>query len=431
MPKVILSPTKDRSLNEAVREVFQEFGGGRRLIKSSGEVYLKINGIDFKPHVFTSPQLIASVIDYFYSEGARKLYVMENCTQGNFTRLVFRLSGIDRVVREHKAQPLYLDEEKALPIHLPRLGYQVDSSRTIVEKLIKRKSEYTYINLPKLKTHSMTVMTLGLKNQLGLIQQYHRINDHNFNLHKKIADIYQVIQPDFTLIDALEATIHGHYPPAGLAKDSVVPLDLLIGGEDTLAVDTVASRILGYDIKEVEHLRLAAEWGLGCGNLGEIELLGDLSAYTQKYSYELLPEFPGDVRVIEGKKRLCREGCQGNTMALMQMLWIDFKGKGGFTIVMGKGHSSSELKQIKGPVLVVGPCAITEVAATLRERLGKKQVLLVKGDNNLRGIFAALARLMKVNPLTMVPLNPLILLALAFKAKLKGSKATALSLLPR
>ncbi len=75
--------------DRAVAGVFDAFGGGRALLKSSGDVYIKVNGIDFKPHVYTSPSVVAAVIRYFKSHGARRIFVIENSTQGNITRLVF------------------------------------------------------------------------------------------------------------------------------------------------------------------------------------------------------------------------------------------------------------------------------------------------------------------------------------------------------
>ncbi|MCD4739426.1 MAG: hypothetical protein K8R89_09255 [Anaerolineae bacterium] len=52
-----------------------------------------------------------------------------------------------------------------------------------------------------------------------------------------------------------------------LAEDCLVPMTLLIGGPDTLAVDVIGARVLGYALEEVAHLRQCAEWGLGESDL--------------------------------------------------------------------------------------------------------------------------------------------------------------------
>ncbi|MDI7251647.1 DUF362 domain-containing protein [Candidatus Solincola sp.] len=152
---------------------------------------------------------------------------------------------------------------------------------------------------------SMGTVTLGVKNQFGLIMQADRIRDHNWNLHRKFADIFMLVRPHFTVIEGLHALNHGHYAPEGLAGECVEELGVFIGGEDTLGVDAVGADLLGIDPREVEHLRLAAEEGLGCVDLENIEVVGDREPFRRNYTPELLPAYPPDVRILEGAERCC------------------------------------------------------------------------------------------------------------------------------
>ncbi|NLW66287.1 MAG: DUF362 domain-containing protein, partial [Bacteriovoracaceae bacterium] len=146
-------------LDAAVASMFEAFGGGRGLLKSSRDVFLKVNGIDFKPHVYTSPEVVAAVVRYFQRQGARHVYVMENSTQGNFTRLVFDICGMKKVCDDTGAVPVYLDETAEIPMFLPGLESFVQIPDFIHEHLIRRRRENLYISIPKLKTHSMTTVT--------------------------------------------------------------------------------------------------------------------------------------------------------------------------------------------------------------------------------------------------------------------------------
>jgi hypothetical protein len=137
----------------------------------------------------------------------------------------------------------------------------------------------------------------------------------------------------------------------------------LIGGPDTLAVDVVGSRVLGYSLSEVEHLRLAEEWGLGEGEIKRIEVIGDLDRFTTRYPYEILRRFADGVRIVQGRERACVEGCKGNTECVLEILSNDYDGKGGFSVVFGKGFDDGDLVDLPGDILVVGDCAI-ESAAT-------------------------------------------------------------------
>lgn len=89
-----------KGIAASVRESFEAFGGTSRLLKSSRDVYLKVNAVDLKNYCYTDPEVIRETIRYFRQCGAHKIYVIENCTQGNFTRLVYKSTGIDRICRE-------------------------------------------------------------------------------------------------------------------------------------------------------------------------------------------------------------------------------------------------------------------------------------------------------------------------------------------
>lgn len=419
-----------RDLAGAVTRIMDRHEVGGIIRDKPEAVYIKVNGIDFKPYTYTSIEVTGAVIDYCREAGAREVYVMENSTQSNFTRLVLHVAGFEGMTDRHPAELLYLDEGRQARIGLPRMGYDVRVSKH-VKRIIDDRDSVCYFNLPRLKTHSMTVLTCGIKNQYGLIAQEDRSPDHNWRLHRKIADIYSVIQPDFTVVDGTVATAYGHYPPRALHKKALVPFNILVGGPDTLAVDTVCARILGYDVDEVGHLREARDMGLGCADLDRIEVAGEtLDRFTERYPYELYDAFPPDVEVIKGRERNCLEGCRANTLALLQVLYLDFDGKGGFTIVMGKGHDREVIDSIEGRVFIAGPCAYDEVGRKLTRRLGKKNVFFSRECNDLASITGGLTRLMKVSPLSMVPLSPLKSIELLTRAKLHRTTARIPPLFP-
>jgi uncharacterized protein (DUF362 family) len=412
-----------RDLPGAVRRVMERHGVAGIISERPDEVYVKVNAIDFKPFVYTSVEVTGEVIDYCRRAGAKRVFLMENATQGNFTRLVFHVAGFDRMAAERGAETLYLDEGRQVPVMLPHMGYEVFVSEH-VKHIIDERDNVIYIDVPRLKTHSMTVLTAGIKNQYGLVRHKDRARDHNDRLHRKLADIYSVIKPDMTLVDGTVATVYGHYPPEALHKESLVPFNILIGGTDTLAVDTVCARIFGYSVDEVGHLREARDMGLGCADIDKIEIEGEpLDRFQKKYPYQLYDAFPHDVEVIRGKEKNCLEGCDANTLALLQVLYLDFGGRGGFTIIMGKGHDLAEIDAVEGRVFIAGPCAYDEVAARLIARLGKRNVLFTRECNDLAGTTGSLNKLMKVSAFKMVPISMLKSMSLLLKARVHGTTA--------
>ena len=126
------------------------------------------------------------------------------------------------------------------------------------------------------------------------------------------------------------------------------------------------------------------------------------------------------MRIVEGRERACVEGCKGNTECVLEILTNDYSGQGGFSIVFGKGFEDADLENLPGDILVVGPCAIGERGAELRRRYPSRRIIEVNAHNDLRGITAGLTTLMKVRPVSMVPLNPLRSLWEFGQAKLHG-----------
>ncbi len=422
--EVVLADTR-QGIAAAVREVFEHFGGGKSMLRSSRDVYLKVNGVGPEPNVYTDPEVLRQTILYFQACGARDVYVIENSTQANFTRLVFLGTGYKRVCKETGAVPIYLDETGAVPVFLETLEEFVEISDFAYERLIERRAENLYVSIPKLKTHSMSQVTLSIKNQFGLVHQMSRIANHNYRLHQKFADIYRVIRPDFALIDGLVGTDHGHYPTVFNAVRCVLPFDLLIGGPDALATDVVGAALMGFGLQEVAHLKLCADTGFGQGDIEKIDIVNRplLEERKRQLTCELLDDFPPDVTIIRGEERCCKEGCRRNTETIIELLYRDHGGKGGFTVLMGKGIGKEVVDGLEGRVHIAGSCAIQEHGVALRKRLGKRRVTMSPGCNDLALSIGGLSRQMRVQTVQLSPVDPVRSLFLLIAAKLKGSRA--------
>ncbi len=438
MTEVFISDTK-MGVSKAVNEIFSNLMRTEPILKSSKEVYIKVNGIDFKKHAYTSPEVLKEVIKYLKDKGAN-IYVMENSTQANMTRIVFAIIGFKEICENTGAEIVYLDEEDTetfefkgkLSAEDQSNGYNLKTFRLpkTVVKIMKNRDSITYINIPKLKTHSMAGVTLGIKNQWGFPQHADRGKDHNYNLHSKLVDVYEYIKPDICIIDGIEGTIHGHYPPTAWEDRLVKKFNILIGGRDTLAVDVVGARIFGLTLDDVPHLKIANKRGLGEGDLSKIQVIGrNLDEYTEKYPWDLLQEFPENVMIVKGTELLCREGCQNNPLATLQAFAYDHKEKfkGGWFLVMGKGHDENlaelleERSFTKG--LVAGYCAINEVGEQLRQKFGKRKVFFSGDCNNLAETVKAILKLSKMTVFDLVSLSTEKLMSLIDSAKEHGSTA--------
>jgi len=137
------------------------------------------------------------------------------------------------------------------------------------------------ISAAKMKTHDRVVTTLSLKNVLlGAPLSDGKGNDkglthtaNNFTreavLHYNMFHLAQEIYPDLGVIDGFEA-MEGNGPVGGTPVDARVALASL----DPLAMDTLTTKLMGFDPSQILYLTSMAEAGMGQGDLGKIEVLG-------------------------------------------------------------------------------------------------------------------------------------------------------------
>lgn len=123
------------------------------------------------------------------------------------------------------------------------------------------------ISVPSLKTHSMAVTTLSMKNMMGTILPKGIMHS---NLHKKIADLVSVLRKKmkFQIIDGIIGS--NGFELGG----SPVKMNLIIAGDDPVAVDRVGSAIIGRGLDNVKYLTYAEKKGLGTADLEHIEIIG-------------------------------------------------------------------------------------------------------------------------------------------------------------
>jgi len=123
------------------------------------------------------------------------------------------------------------------------------------------------ISVPSLKTHNMARTTLSMKNMMGTIMPKSIMHS---KLHKKIADLVSVLRPKmkFQIIDGIIGS--NGWELGG----KPIKMDLIIAGEDPVAVDRVGSAVMGFGLDKVKYLKFGEEKGLGIANIDQIEIIG-------------------------------------------------------------------------------------------------------------------------------------------------------------
>ena len=129
------------------------------------------------------------------------------------------------------------------------------------------------VNLPVLKTHAQTLVSLGIKNLKGTIDIESRKKCHNADpekdLHYMVSRLLHPMPPMFTLVDGIYTNERG--PDVdGKARRS----NLLVASSDVLSADLVGAKVLGIDPSQVPHLVHAASDQVRPIDLSDIEVIG-------------------------------------------------------------------------------------------------------------------------------------------------------------
>jgi uncharacterized protein (DUF362 family) len=135
------------------------------------------------------------------------------------------------------------------------------------------------INIPKLKTHELTLITCGVKNMFGCVPGLHKVNYHleapsPEEFSGALVDLFEKIKPAVTIADAVTA-MEGQGPSGGELRD----LGLILASKDTVALDAVCSKIMGFEPLDIPTTRIAAQRELGEEEISKIELIGELPVY--------------------------------------------------------------------------------------------------------------------------------------------------------
>jgi uncharacterized protein (DUF362 family) len=137
------------------------------------------------------------------------------------------------------------------------------------------------VNLPVLKCHAQTIVSLGIKNLKGLIdipsrKRCHSDDPHK-DLHYMVGKLANRIPPSLTILDGIYTNERGPLFD-GTAKRT----DVLVASRDVLAADVAGSMILGYAPSEIPHLVHAAREQGRALDPAALELRGEEIEYVAR-----------------------------------------------------------------------------------------------------------------------------------------------------
>jgi uncharacterized protein (DUF362 family)/ferredoxin len=252
------------NVESTIRQTLTLLGGLPPSMGIDSTVLIKPNFIRAEPAsvgTTTSVSVVEAVVNIVKETGARVIVGEASGNQYD-TEEVFEFIGLKQKLPG--VQIIDLDRTEIVSCRIPR----AKSLKEVGISKVALESDFV-ISLPILKTHNATIMTGALKNMMGTLPQREKWKMHLGGLHQSLADLNRQIKPDLVIMDALTCQ-EGLGPTMGRP----VQMNLILASYDAVAIDAVGTAVMEIDPKEIKHIQLASEAGLGRGDLEEIEILG-------------------------------------------------------------------------------------------------------------------------------------------------------------
>ena len=267
-PSPLVSHATGKDYHKLVAQVLEPLGGISKFVNTGDNVVIKPNmAWDRNPAqaANTHPQVIKALVELSLDAGAKKIMVFDRTC--NEERRCYVNSGIQEAmetVKDRRLKYFHPDSRKYVPVDINR------------GKAVRQLSIYrdaleadTYINVPVAKHHSLSRLTLGLKNSMGVLggdrgQMHH-------NLGQKLADLATVVRPKLTLIDATRILLRNG--PQGGDIDDVRVMDTVIASADPVACDAYATTLFDLQPEDISSTVAAYNMGLGEMDLTRMKII--------------------------------------------------------------------------------------------------------------------------------------------------------------
>ena len=272
----ILRSTPEKVLEDIRR--LMEMAGLKEAVNSNATTILKDNISWHYPFLSanTTPWQLEGTILGLKDAGLNDLVAVHNNTVVTDPYKGGRLNKLKPIYRCYNIPEKYnfLSQDITWEIYRPKARMKV--LNRIYPRGIRIPTFFlgkNIVHLPTVKCHIYTTTTGSMKNAFGGLLSTRRHYTHSV-IHETLVDLLaiqkEIHKGIFTVMD-------GTFCGNGPGPRTMIPVEkgLLLASSDSVAIDAVAAKIMGFDPMTIDYIRMAHEDGLGVGRIEEIDLLGE------------------------------------------------------------------------------------------------------------------------------------------------------------
>ncbi len=260
----ILAVAEKGTPEENTRAAVKALGGMEGFVKKGDKVAIKANiGWLRTPlqAANTNPDVVRAVVQMCQEAGAKEIVLVEH-TCDKPAQQCFDLSGIKAALEGTGVRIISGDNEGLYrTIEIPK-GKVLSSDKVFSDVL----DADVLINIPIAKVHSAALVTLGMKNLMGINwnrQAWHQSSD----FHQCIADFSSAVRPALTILDANRILLTNGPKGPGQTRDPKI----VAASADPVALDSFGATLFGKKGTDVPYIVKAHELGLGEIDLAKVK----------------------------------------------------------------------------------------------------------------------------------------------------------------
>ena len=285
--KVAVVRTAPQTAVADVRRVMRLAGVGE-VLDPSATTILK-NNLSWHlmyPSANTTPWQLEGAILGLRDAGITDLVCVENETVVTSAEKGEQLNK-QRPVCEHYGVPIRYNFRRS---DMRWRVYEPKSEMLVLDRIFPagiRIPDYfpgkNVVHLPTTKCHIYTNTTGAMKNAFGGLLDNTRHYCHS-QIHQALVDLL-AIQKE--IHPGIFAVMDGTTAGGGPGPRTMIPQNksVLLASADSVAIDALAARMMGFEPMDYGFIRLAHERGLGIGRVSEMEIVGDVDAAEENWGF--------------------------------------------------------------------------------------------------------------------------------------------------
>jgi uncharacterized protein (DUF362 family) len=293
--KPIVGIARNPDPSKATEHAVGKIGGMCKFVKKNDLVGIKVNitgGSSTNKASWTSPAVTKKVVEMVRGCGGNPVLFDSSMIWTDMEPIAEK-EGWYSWAKENKVPLVDLHHLPVIPFHFGDDGVMnVDKASRLIKDID------VLVNIPKMKTHMLMTISIGLKNNYGLLPRADKGVYHGKGIDETIAEVNRAFPTTLTIIDG---TIAGEGEAGPLTPDPIPDYNTVIASNDVACADAVAAKFMGFkNPMKIRHLRFAHGMGVGNAKCFENEdVAKEMASIFGSHPKDGKFEKP-DPRVIEG-----------------------------------------------------------------------------------------------------------------------------------